>query len=91
MLHTFRLISSKRLHGFLPTSYNSCIKLVEILSHAVRFKHNSRAQTGSGASLHNARSGKRESGKTHHGKFENEIENEESTWQDESNKLLDDK
>ena len=72
---------------------NRNIKLVGVLSQ-VRFKHK-RAQTGSGASLHNARSGKRESGKTHHGKFENEIENEESssgmTWQDESNKLLDDK
>lgn len=74
----------------------SNFKLVEILSHHVRFKHSSnKAQTGSGGSFHNPRSGKRESGKTHHGKFENEIENEESsnmTWQqDESSKLLDDK
>lgn len=85
-----------RLHSFFPmiTNCNSNIKQVGVLSQ-VRFKHK-RAPTGSGGSLHNARSGKRESGKTHHGKFENEIENEESSsgmiWQqDESNKLLDDK
>lgn len=89
-------VTRHRLHHFLPSCYNNSIKLVEISNH-VRFKHKAGSGSGGGGGLHYSRSGKRESGNTHHGKFEKEIEeNEKENYvrqqdDEESNKLLNDR
>lgn len=86
-MFTIRTLSS-RLHHVAPLSY-SRIFLVTISNH-VRFKHKS---VGGKTSMYNPRSGRRESGNTHHGKGESEVEQHHRTHEldDDSKKLLEDK
>jgi hypothetical protein len=78
---------SSRLHHVAPSSY-SRIFLVTTSNH-VRFKHKSVGSSG-GASMYHPRSGHRESGNTHHGKTESEVQQHYDDSH-ESNKLLEDK
>lgn len=81
------MLSSRLLHHHFAPLSNS-IFLVTFSNH-VRLKHKS-----VGGSMYNPRSGRRESGNTHHGKTENEeqrVHYEGEQKPEESNKLLEDK
>lgn len=90
-MFALRTLSSRLHHVVAPSSYSS-IFLVTISNH-VRFKHKSSGGGGSGSSMYNPRSGRRESGNTHHGKTESEVQQQQHRIHepDESNKLLEDK
>lgn len=87
-MFALRTLSSRLHHVVAPSSYSS-LMLVTISNH-VRFKHKSGGGSGS---MYNPRSGRRESGKTHHGKTESEVQQQQYQIHepDESNKLLEDK
>lgn len=88
-MFTLRILSTK-LHKIFPSS--SSIVTIGI-SNQIRLKHKVQSSGGGGgvgASQH-PRSGKRESGNTHHGKGEKMAIMEDISYEDDiSTKLLDD-